>query len=144
MRFLLGIFLSFSCLSLMYGAREVTLNHIMIADAAAQAPAIEGPPQAPPQGPPPAPPFGEVLFKMTPMLAMVFVIFYFMVVRPQNKKILDQQQLITGLKKGDGVITQGGVIGKVISVDNGSVTLEIARDVKVRFEKSSIVRKEAA
>lgn len=68
----------------------------------------------------------------------LFAIMYFVLIRPQQKQQKEQQAMLTALKKGDDVITSGGMLGKIYSVDEKVVTLEIARDVKVRMLKSSV------
>lgn len=67
-------------------------------------------------------------------------VFYFFMIRPQQKKQKDQKQLIENLKKGDNVVTIGGLHGKIYSVDETTVTLDLDKGVKITFEKSSIAR----
>ena len=86
----------------------------------------------------PTPGFGEILSKMSPMLMMVFFIFYFLVVRPQNKKLIEQQKLLAELKKGDGVLTTGGMHAQVFSIESDHVILEPSVGVKLKFDKTSI------
>ncbi len=88
------------------------------------------------------PPAGQVFSSMLPMFAMVFIIFYFLVFKPQQKKLKDQQALITSLKKGESVVTSSGIIGRVASVEENHVTIEIATNVKVKVEKAHIVKRE--
>ena len=99
-----------------------------------------------PVGPaaPHQPSFTEVLAKMFPMFAGVFLIFYFLVARPQQQKLKAQEQLLAALKAGDNVVTSGGIIGKVSSVADGYVTVEVAPNVKLRVEKTHIIRREEA
>jgi preprotein translocase subunit YajC len=86
------------------------------------------------------PSFGETLMSMLPMLAMCYMIFYFMVIRPQEKKTKAQKELMEAMKRGDSVVTSGGLFGKVASVEKGVVVLEIAPSVKVRVEQNHIAR----
>ncbi|WP_420147218.1 preprotein translocase subunit YajC [Spirosoma sp.] len=67
-------------------------------------------------------------------------IFYFFMIRPQQKKQKDQKSFVDNLKKGDNVVTIGGLHGKIASVEGTTVTLEVDRGVKMVFEKSSISR----
>ncbi len=90
---------------------------------------------------PPQPGFTEVLFNMLPMFAMVFLIFYFMVLKPQQTKLRTQQDLISGLKKGETVVTSGGIIGRIVSVEDDSVHLEVSQNVKIRVEKNHVAKK---
>src|SRR5262245_45467841 len=75
---------------------------------------------------------------LLPVLAFFGVLVYFMILRPQQNQVRDQQKLMSSLKKGDDVITQAGILGKVVQVQDKIVTLEIASSLKVRILKSSI------
>ena len=72
-----------------------------------------------------------------PLVAMA-VIFYFLILRPQMRRQKDQQAKIAAVKKGDQVVTAGGLIAKVLKVDDTTVDLEIAPGVKVRAVKSTL------
>jgi preprotein translocase subunit YajC len=64
---------------------------------------------------------------------------YFLLIRPQQKKVKEHQAMVSALRRGDQVVTQGGVIGKVVKVkDDGEVEVEIADGVKVRVVQSTI------
>jgi len=67
-------------------------------------------------------------------------VFYFFMIRPQQKKQKDQKSFVDSLKKGDSVVTVGGLHGRIASVEGTTVTLEVDRGVKMTFEKSSISR----
>ncbi|AUD04531.1 preprotein translocase subunit YajC [Spirosoma pollinicola] len=67
-------------------------------------------------------------------------VFYFFIIRPQQKKQKDQKSFVDSLKKGDSVVTIGGLHGRIASVDATTVTLEVDRGIKMTFEKSSISR----
>ena len=71
-------------------------------------------------------------------LAFFGVMVYFMILRPQQKQMRDQQSLISSLKKGDEVVTQAGVLGKIVAVQDKIVTIEVAASLKLRVLKSSI------
>ena len=72
-------------------------------------------------------------------LILIFAIMYFLLIRPQQKKLKEHQAMVAALRRGDQVITQGGVIGKVTKVkDEGEVEVEIASGVSVRVVRSSI------
>ena len=78
-------------------------------------------------------------------LIFMFAIFYFLLIRPQQKKAKEHRALLDALKKGDQVVTAGGVHGKVNAIDDQVVTLEIAPGVNVRINKgfiASIVKKD--
>ena len=71
-------------------------------------------------------------------IILMFVIFYFLLIRPQQKKAKEHQQMITNLKKGDRVITSGGIHGLITSLDENTVTLEIAEKVRIKVTRSTI------
>ena len=73
-------------------------------------------------------------------LILIFIIFYFLLIRPQQKRMKQHQAMIGGVKPRDTVITTGGLIGKVTKVDDvlNEVELEVATGVKVRVVKSTI------
>ncbi len=72
------------------------------------------------------------------VLVAVMVIFYLFFIRPQMKRSKDQKKFRENLKKGDKVITIGGLHGKIVEVQETSFTIELAENVKVRIEKSAI------
>jgi preprotein translocase subunit YajC len=71
-------------------------------------------------------------------LVFMFAIFYFLLIRPQQKKAKEHRALLEGLKKGDLVVTAGGMHGKVNTLDDQVVTLEIAPGVNVKINKGFI------
>ena len=74
-------------------------------------------------------------------LILIFVIFYFFLIRPQQKKVKEHKAMVEGLKRGDKVVTSGGITGRVERlIDNDKVEVEIAENVKV--EMVSIVEQE--
>lgn len=84
--------------------------------------------------------------QLAPLLMMVLfiVIFYFLLIRPQQKKAKEHQAMLGKLASGDEVVTAGGIVGKVIEVDQGFVSLEIAAGVRIKVQKfqvSSLVPK---
>lgn len=81
---------------------------------------------------------GMAAFQQIIPLVFMFAIFYFLLIRPQQKKAKEHKLLLDALKKGDNVVTAGGVHGKVISVDDTIVTLEIATGVNIKITKSYI------
>ncbi len=82
----------------------------------------------------------------SPMSTLVFVailaaIMYFIMIRPQQKQLKAHRDLIASLKKGDEVITQGGLLGKIHLVSDRTLTLEIASGVRIRVLKTSVAAK---
>ena len=71
-------------------------------------------------------------------LILIFVIMYFLMIRPQQKRMREHRDMVAALKKGDQVVTQGGLIGKVVSVRDDEVEIEIATGVRVRAVRSTI------
>ncbi|HEY3308643.1 MAG TPA: preprotein translocase subunit YajC [Desulfuromonadaceae bacterium] len=81
---------------------------------------------------------GMAAFSQVIPLVFMFAIFYFLLIRPQQKKAKEHKVLLESLKKGDNVITAGGVHGKVVSVDDLLVNLEIATGVVIKISKAYI------
>jgi preprotein translocase subunit YajC len=79
------------------------------------------------------------------MLGLVFGIFYFLMVRPQQKKAKERQKMLDAVKKGDKVVTAGGIHGTIAGIDDKSVLVQVADNVKLKMERSAIttVLKEA-
>jgi preprotein translocase subunit YajC len=71
-------------------------------------------------------------------LVLMFGIFYFLLIRPQQKKAKEQQNLLNELKRDDSVVTTGGIYGKITGVTDTIITLEIAPNVRIKVTKSSI------
>ncbi|MDR2017648.1 MAG: preprotein translocase subunit YajC [Syntrophobacterales bacterium] len=81
---------------------------------------------------------GNQLMAFLPLI-LLFAVFYFLLIRPQQKKAKQQKQFLENLKKGDEVVTSGGLYGKITGITDNTVTLEIAEKIRVRILKSSIV-----
>ncbi len=73
-------------------------------------------------------------------LILIFAIMYFLMIRPQQKRAKLHREMVAALKKGDQVITQGGIIGKVSTVRDDEVEVEVATGVKVRVVRASITQ----
>lgn len=80
---------------------------------------------------------GDAFTSFVPLI-LIFVIFYFFLIRPQQKKAKEHKGMLAALRRGDQVITQGGVYGKVIKVKDDEAEVEIADGVKVRVVKGTI------
>ena len=72
------------------------------------------------------------------MLGAVFIVFYFFMIRPQQKKQKELKAFRENLQKGSEVVTSGGIFGKVFEINDDNITLEIDRGVKIKVLKSSI------
>jgi preprotein translocase subunit YajC len=71
-------------------------------------------------------------------LILIFVIFYFLLIRPQQKRVKEHKHMIDNIKKGDKVITTGGIHGFIEAVGTNTVTVKIAENVKVKLSKTYI------
>lgn len=72
------------------------------------------------------------------MVGLFFVFMYFMIIRPQSKRQKEHRQLMEGLEKGNEVITNGGVAGKIREVGENFLVVEVAKGVEIRVQKSSV------
>jgi len=82
----------------------------------------------------------EAFAQFVPLI-LIFAIMWFLLIRPQQKKLKQHQAMVAALRKGDQVVTQGGLIGKVIRVKEGEeIEVEIAEGVKVRVVKNTIAQ----
>ena len=78
-----------------------------------------------------------------PMTSLIFfggmiLIFYFILIRPQSKRAKEHRQLVSALSKGDEVVTNGGILGKITDVSEQFVTLEVADNVQIKIQRQSI------
>ncbi|WP_299149461.1 preprotein translocase subunit YajC [uncultured Tateyamaria sp.] len=74
-------------------------------------------------------------------LILIFAIMYFLLIRPQQKKVKEHAAMVSALRRGDQVVTQGGLIGKVSKVkDDNEIEVELAEGVKVRVVQSTIAQ----
>lgn len=71
-------------------------------------------------------------------IILIFVLFYFLLIRPQAKKAKEHKGMVASLDKGDEVVTNGGILGRLTKVDEGFLTLEIADGVEVKVQRQSI------
>ncbi|MEM8655259.1 MAG: preprotein translocase subunit YajC [Pseudomonadota bacterium] len=82
----------------------------------------------------------EAFAQFVPLI-LIFAIMYFLLIRPQQKKVKEHQAMVEALRRGDQVVTQGGLIGKVSKVkEDNEVEVELAEGVKVRVVKSTIAQ----
>ncbi|MCF6236399.1 MAG: preprotein translocase subunit YajC [Gammaproteobacteria bacterium] len=71
-------------------------------------------------------------------LIILFVVFYFLLIRPQMKRAKEHKTLVGGLSVGDEVITNGGIMGKIRQIDDGTISLEVADGVEIKLQRNSI------
>jgi preprotein translocase subunit YajC len=86
-----------------------------------------------------AAPAGGGLMNMI-ILPLMLVVFYFLLIRPQQKRAKEHQNMLSKLASGDEVVTAGGILGKVMEVSDGFVSVEIADGVRIKVQKSQITQ----
>ncbi len=79
----------------------------------------------------------DILIQLAPLL-LLFVLFYFMLIRPQQKRMKEHQSMVAGLKRGDNVVLSSGILGKIVRVEDAEVGVEIAQGVTVKVVKAMI------
>lgn len=84
-----------------------------------------------------APAAGGGLASFVPLI-LIFVAMYFLLIRPQQKKMKMHQAMVAALGKGDEVTTNGGILGKIVSLDDSFVTVEIAQNVTIKLQRGAI------
>ncbi len=78
-------------------------------------------------------PYGDIMF-----LVLLFAVFYFLLIRPQQKRAKEHKKMVEAVAKGDEVVTNGGVLGKIIDVGDTFLTVNIAEGVDVKLQRSSV------
>ena len=73
-------------------------------------------------------------------LILMFVVFYFLLIRPQQKKTKEHREMITHLKKGDRIVTSGGLHGRITAVSETTMTVEIAEKVRVKISRGNVAQ----
>jgi len=76
--------------------------------------------------------------EMVLMFVLIFVVFYFLMIRPQVKRAKDHKKMLEALQKGDEVVTAGGSLGRVVRITDSYITLEIAENVNVHVQKPAV------
>ncbi len=80
---------------------------------------------------------GDPIMSFLPLI-ILFVIFYFLLIRPQQKKAKEHKQMVENLSKGDEIVTQGGILGKVTDVSDSYLTCKIADNVEVKVQSHAV------
>ena len=80
----------------------------------------------------------EGLFNMLPLIAICYLIFWTMVIRPQEAKTKQHKVFIEGLKRGDTVVTSGGILGRVAGVEADGVLVEVSQNVKIKVQQAHV------
>ena len=84
-----------------------------------------------------AAPQGGGLMGFLPLI-LIFVVFYFMLIRPQMKRAKEHRQMVSALAKGDEVVTNGGLLGKITEISDSFVTLELADNVEIKLQRHAV------
>ncbi len=79
----------------------------------------------------------STLISLMPLI-LVFIIFYFLLIRPQQKKVKQHRDMVSRLKRNDEVMTSGGIYGKVMALTDSEVTLEVAPNVRIKIHRPQI------
>ena len=90
----------------------------------------------------PVPGCGGAGLSQLVMLGIMFVVFYFLLIRPQQKKQKEHRDMLAALKRGDKVITNGGILGKITGITDHIVVLEVAEKIRMRVLRSHILGKQ--
>lgn len=90
-----------------------------------------------------AAPGGGGIMSFIPLI-LIFAIFYFLLIRPQQKKAKEHQAFLLNLKKGDGVVTSGGLHGEITGLTDTVITLEVAENLKLKVSRQHILGSKAA
>jgi len=80
---------------------------------------------------------GSLLSALLPFV-LIIVIFWFLIIRPQQKRMKEHRELVGNLRRGDVVVTSGGLIGKITKVDESEITVEIAPETRVKIVRSMV------
>lgn len=99
--------------------------------------------QAAAPGAPDAPPQPNAFMSIMPLI-FVFVIFYFLLIRPQQKRQKEHQKLVQGLKTGDRVVTSAGIHGIIANVKDKTILVKVADNVKLEFDRAAVTAVEKA
>lgn len=84
---------------------------------------------------------GGSIISMVVMFGGLILIMYFLMIRPQQKRQKEHQKMLDSIKKGDKVVTSAGMHGSVVDIDGSTYTIQVADNVRIKFEKSAIAQK---
>ena len=73
-------------------------------------------------------------------IVLLFVVFYFILIRPQQKRAKQHKEMISAIKKGEEIVTNGGLLGKVIDIDDNFITVEISNGLNVRIQRQAVAQ----
>src|SRR5262245_27989175 len=81
----------------------------------------------------------NMLVQLAP-LVLIFVVFYFLLIRPQTKRAKEHREMVAKLSAGDEIVTNGGILGRIAEVDDNFVTLEVGRNLSLRVQKFQVAQ----
>jgi len=81
----------------------------------------------------------SLLVSLAPMI-LIFVVFWFLLIRPQQRKVKEHRAMVTALQKGEEVATVGGVIGRITKLEESTLTLEIATDTEILVQRAAVTQ----
>ncbi|MDR0250802.1 MAG: preprotein translocase subunit YajC [Burkholderiales bacterium] len=81
----------------------------------------------------------SLLVSLAPMI-LIFVVFWLLLIRPQQRKVKEHRAMVTALQKGEEVATAGGVIGRIVRLDDATLTLEIANDIEILVQRAAVTQ----
>jgi len=82
---------------------------------------------------------GDLLTTMLPMIA-IFVVFYFLLIRPQQKKAKEQRTMLSALEKGNEVVTAGGIVGRITRISDQYITVEVAPGTEITLQRQAVAQ----
>jgi preprotein translocase subunit YajC len=82
---------------------------------------------------------GSTIMSLLPMI-LIFVVFYFLLIRPQQKRTKEHREMVANIGKGDEVLTNGGFLGKVVKVGDSYVSVELGEGMTVKMQASSVAQ----
>jgi preprotein translocase subunit YajC len=82
---------------------------------------------------------GSLLVSLAPII-LIFIVFWLLLIRPQQRKVKEHRAMVDALQKGEEVATAGGVIGRIVDLDDAMVTLEIASDTEVLVQRAAVTQ----
>jgi len=105
--------------------------------------AVTEAPGGSPAGTPPAMPAPSAVGAILPFI-LIAIIFYFLIIRPQQKRMKEHQTLVASVKTGDEIVTNSGIHGIVTNVKDATLMVKVADNVKIEFDKSAVAKVEKA
>jgi len=85
-----------------------------------------------------APPPANAGFINLIMMILLIVVFYFLLIRPQTKRVKEHKQMVESLAKGDEVVTNGGLLGRITQLGDNFIIIEIAQDIEVKVQRQAV------